>query len=108
MEIKIEKTTDNKLLDRKELEAFVHFDGATPARGEIKSAICGKVGANPELVVLRSVANEFGLKRVRVSAHVYEDMGALKKNEPLFIQKREGLVQPTEDKPKAKKAKNKK
>lgn len=93
MEVKIESTTENKLLDRKEVEAFVHFDGATPPRKEIKSAICGKIGANPELVVLRSVASEFGIKRVRVSAHIYENADVLKRNEPEYITKREGMVE---------------
>jgi small subunit ribosomal protein S24e len=97
MEIKIESTIENKLLDRKELEVFVHFDGATPARSEIKSAISGKIGANPDFVVLRDVANEFGLKRVKVSVHVYENADKLKTNEPKYIQKREGIEKPAEE-----------
>jgi len=93
MEVKIESTNENKLLERKEIDAYVNFDGPTPPRKEIKSAICGKVGANPDLVVLRSVDNEFGRKRVRVSAHVYEDKAHLERNEPGYIKKREGLDQ---------------
>jgi ribosomal protein S24E len=97
MEIKIEKTIENKLLDRKELEVFVHFDGTTPPRAEIKSTICAKIAANPELVVLRNVANEFGLKRVKVSVHVYEKAETLKTNEPEYIHKREGMDKPKEE-----------
>lgn len=104
MEIKIEKTTENKLLDRKELEVFVHFDGTTPARSDIKSTICGKIAANPDLVVLRKVANEFGLKRVRVSVHVYENAETLKTNEPEYVMKRDGMIEPAkEEKPAEKK-----
>jgi small subunit ribosomal protein S24e len=93
MEIKIDSTKENKLLDRKEIEASVHFDGATPPRSEIKSGICGKIGANPDLVVLREVKNEFGIKRVRVSVHVYADAALMKSTEPEYIIKREGFVE---------------
>lgn len=91
MEVKIETTTENKLLDRKEIDATVHFSGPTPPRKEIKDAICGKIGANPDLVVLRSVQNEFGVKRVKVSAHVYENAEKMKSTEPEYIVKREGM-----------------
>ena len=92
MEVKIETTKENKLMDRKEVEATVHFDASTPNRKDIKAGICGKMGANPDLAVLRSVKNEFGLKRVKVSAHVYSDVESLKKNEPKHIQIREGML----------------
>jgi small subunit ribosomal protein S24e len=104
MEVKIETTTENKLLERKEIDAYVNFDGATPPRSEIKSAICGKVGANPDLVVLRSVDNEFGRKRVKVSAHVYEDEAVMSRNEPEYIRKREGFGQEKKEEPKAEEA----
>jgi small subunit ribosomal protein S24e len=104
MEVKIESTNENKLLERKEIDAYVNFDGPTPPRSEIKSAICGKVGANPDLVVLRSVENEFGRKRVRVSAHVYEDESVLTRNEPEYIRKREGFGQEKKEEPKAEEA----
>jgi small subunit ribosomal protein S24e len=97
MEVKIDSTTDNKLLERKEIEATVRFTGATPPRKEIKEGICGKLGANPDLVVLRSVAGEFGMKRLRISAHAYSDANTLKKNEPRHILKREGMIVETEE-----------
>ena len=99
MEVKIETTKENKLFDRKEIEATVHFAAATPNRKDIKSSICGKIGANPDFTVLRSVKNEFGLKRVKVSAHVYSNIEALKRNEPKHIQVRESVI-PKEEKKK--------
>jgi len=109
MEVKISETRENRLLERKEIEASVYFEGPTPQRKEMKSAICGKIGANPELVVLRSVVNEFGVKRVNVSAHVYENLDVLKKNEPRHIQVREGIIIETkeEKKPAGKKEEKK-
>lgn len=98
MEVKIETTKENKLLDRKEIEASVHFDATTPSRKDIKAGICGKIGANPELAVLRLVKNEFGSKRVKVSAHIYSDAESLKRNEPKHIQIREGMLAKEEKK----------
>ncbi len=92
MEVKIGTTTENKLLDRREIEATVSFEAATPPRKEMKSAICGKIGANPELVVLREVSTEFGLKRATIVAHSYANKDSLMRNEPKFILKREGLI----------------
>jgi small subunit ribosomal protein S24e len=92
MEVKIESTTENKLLERKEIAATVSFEAATPARKEMKTALCGKIGANPELVVLRSVSTEFGLKKATLSAHSYMSKETLMKNEPRHILKREGMI----------------
>lgn len=105
MEVKIETTNENKLLERKEIDAVIHFVGATPNRKDIKALICGKIGANPDLVVLRSVANEFGMKRLKVSAHSYEKVESLKKNEPKFILVRDGFMTKEEAKPKKKEKK---
>ena len=101
MEVKINATSDNKLLERKEVEAEVSFAGPTPKKHDIKEAIAHKIGANPELVVLREVGNEYGRKTVKVSAHVYTDMDKLKKVEPEHLQKRMGMVE--EKKPEAEK-----
>ncbi|HID72298.1 TPA: hypothetical protein EYP38_00015, partial [Candidatus Micrarchaeota archaeon] len=91
LDTEIKSTSDNPLLNRKEIEAIVSFDGATPSRKELKEAICGKAGANPDLTVLREVNNEYGIKRVTVTAHVYANKEALSKVEPEHMRKREGI-----------------
>jgi len=100
VETEIKSTSDNPLLGRKEIKAVVSFNGATPNRKEIKETICGKVGANPDLTVVREVKGEFGMKRVSVTAHVYENADKLKSVEPEHIKKREGVGQ---EKPEEKK-----
>lgn len=100
MNVNIITTTDNKLLGRREIEAEVSFDAATPKRAEIKQAICGKVGANPELMVLRRVSASFGTKAVRVVAHLYPAREALMGTEPVHIRVREGLMPKPEKKKK--------
>ena len=47
------------MFDRKEVEASVSFDAATPKRAELKQAISGKIAANPEFMVLRKVRPSF-------------------------------------------------
>ncbi len=93
MNVTINSTDENKLLDRKEVKAEITFDGPTPKRADLKQAIGGKIGANPEMMVLRKVESSFGKKAVRVLAHVYATKELIMKNEPLYVQVREGLAQ---------------
>jgi len=101
MNINIVSTNENKLYDRKEVRAEIAFDGPTPKRADLKQAIGGKIGANPELMVLRKVESSFGKKAVGVLVHVYANKELILKNEPRYISVREGLA---EKKVKAKKA----
>ncbi|GEM_PF-444368 len=88
MNVDIKSTVENKLLSRKEIEAEVSYEGATPSRGDIKQSICGKIGANPDLVVLREINTGFGKQMAKVVAHSYENVDALANTEPEHIQKR--------------------
>lgn len=98
MNVNIVTTTDNKLLERKEIEAQVSFDAATPKRAEIKQAISGKIGANPDFMVLRKVESYFGKKMVWAIAYSYPSKEKLMANEPKYIKIREGLLQKEEKK----------
>lgn len=91
MDVEIIASSDNQLLDRKEITAAVSFSAATPTRKEIKEAVCGKMGANPELAVISDIRNEYGIKRVKVSVHIYNGADSLKRIEPPYIKVREGL-----------------
>jgi small subunit ribosomal protein S24e len=101
MNVDIVSTIDNKLLERREIRAEVSFDAATPKRAELKQAICGKVGANPELMVLREVSSKFGRKSVSVTAHLYPSKEVLMVTEPNHIKVREGLMAKPEKKKRA-------
>ncbi len=95
METEILNQQDNRLLERKEVKARISFSGETPKRKELKEAVCGKIGANPDLVTLRNVANEYGSQKVTVSVHIYENPKQLEKVEPRYAKKRERF--PTEE-----------
>jgi small subunit ribosomal protein S24e len=108
MNVNLINTTENKLLERKEIEAEVSFDGPTPKRAELKDAVCQKVAANPELVVLRKVSGSFGRKSVRVLAYAYSAKERLIATEPVYIKVREGLMTKPEKKKAAPAPKKKK
>ncbi len=91
-------TTDNKLLERKEVSAEVSFDGATPKRAELKDAVGQKIGQNPELMVLRKVSSNFGRRVVKITVHIYSNKDTLMNTEPSYIKIREGLMQKPEKK----------
>ncbi|MBI5046874.1 hypothetical protein HZC07_04040 [Candidatus Micrarchaeota archaeon] len=93
MNVNIVSANENKLLERKEVRAEVGFDGPTPKRAELKQAISGKIGANPEMVTVNKVSSNFGKKAVVVIAHVYTDKDKLMKTEPDHIKIREGLME---------------
>ncbi len=88
MNVDIKSNVDNKLLDRKEVEAEVSYDGATPSRNELRQAICGKIGANPELVVLREIRTGHGKQSAYVVVHAYSSKESLDKVEPDHMRKR--------------------
>ena len=85
MNVNLISNIENKLLERKEIQAEVSFDGATPKRAQLKEAVSHKVGANPELVVLRKVSSNFGRKTVTVTAHAYSTKESLMGTEPVFV-----------------------
>ncbi len=88
MNVDIKSTVENKLLDRKEVEAEVSYTGATPGRDDLRQAICGKIGANPELVVLREIRTGHGRQSALVVAHAYSSKESLEKVEPEHMRKR--------------------
>jgi len=104
MNVDIVSKTENKLLDRKEVEAEVTFEGATPKKADIKQTLGTKLAANPDLMVIRTISSRFGQGAVRVVAHVYKDKASLEATEPDYIKKREGIQTVKEKKAAAKKA----
>lgn len=108
MNVNLLSTTENKLLERKEIDAEVSFEGATPKRAELKAAICQKVGANPDFVVIRKVRSAFGTRSVKVTAYAYSAKEKLMDTEPVYVKVREGMMAKPEKKKAAPAPKKKK
>lgn len=98
MNVNVVSNTENKLLDRKEIDAEINFDGATPKREELKAAVCQKIALSPDLTVLRKVENSFGTKSVRVTAYSYTTKEALEATEAEYVKNREGMKKKEEEK----------
>ena len=92
MNVKVVNKVENKLLARKEVEAQLSYRGATPKRTEMREELAKKISCDPDLLVLREVKNEYGIQRVKVVAHAYENKEQLEKVEPEYIRKRDGLL----------------
>lgn len=88
MNINVISKTDNKLLDRKEIQAEITFAGPTPNRNDIRQALCEKIGANPDLVVLREINASYGKQSVKILAHSYGKKESLMEIEPEYVKKR--------------------
>ncbi|MCL5433821.1 MAG: hypothetical protein M1538_02485 [Candidatus Marsarchaeota archaeon] len=83
MELKINKDVENKIMNRREIDFYVVSEDKTISKEEAKKEICKKLNLNPELTIIVKIAQEFGMKRSRVSAHNYKNMDSLNK----FVQK---------------------
>lgn len=105
--MKIEKFEDkeNKSLERKEVTAYITFDGATPKRDEIKKEMCTKVGANPEMSIIRKIQTTYGRSALKAWLHVYNNAEKMKQVESKYLLIRDGLIKEKkeEEKPAEKK-----
>jgi len=92
MEIIVKNKEHNRLLKREEISLIVKSE-TTPSAQESKKEVAGKFNFNEELVVIKKIKGNFGKKEFDVGVYVYENKEDLEKHE---------------QKPKAKKAEEKK
>jgi len=78
MEIIIQNRVKNPSLKREEVEAIVNHDGGTPKVNEMQQEISKELMVKKELVVISKVTPKFGIKQLKVKAHIYEDEDAMK------------------------------
>jgi len=92
MEGSIIKESSNPLLHRREVLLAISYKGATPSRERVREAVVAKLGSDPKLTVVKNIRQEAGMHRVVVVAYVYNNEEAMKRIEPLYVLKRNGLV----------------
>lgn len=104
------KENNNKLLERKEISALIIFEGATPKRETVKKELCVKIGANPDLCVLKAIDTHYGSNKLRATLHAYENEEKMKELEAGHYLKRGGMIkeEKKEEKPKEEKPAEKK
>ncbi len=92
MEGNIIKESSNPLLHRREVLMEIRFEGATPSREKVREAVIAKLGSNPKLTVVKKIQQDTGMHRVIVVAYVYNNEEAIRRIEPLYVLKRNGLI----------------
>ncbi|MFT4313216.1 MAG: hypothetical protein ACMXYA_02315 [Candidatus Woesearchaeota archaeon] len=102
MELKILSETQNKSMQRKIIEAEVHFlEKATPSRAEIQETIAKKQKADKELVVIASLDAKFGANSTKITAYVYNSQKALAQFEPKYVVEKHKVAPAEEEKAEA-------
>ena len=102
--LRIISSNNQDLLSRKEFLYDLTFSGAVPSREAIKKEVVGNERTNPDVVVIRKIATEFGFGKGKVLVYVYSDKKALEEIEKEYFAKR-GL--PKEKKTEEEKKKDK-
>lgn len=95
--MKIVKQEEQPLLSRKEIIAEVFFEKQTPSEKEVKAQLASSLKAKENLLVIKSVLQEFGAKKAKVIAYLYDNEEQLKIIEPK-LKKPKGKEKTTEEK----------
>jgi SSU ribosomal protein S24E len=94
MDIKIIKDKNNALLNRRELDLKVTFDGATPSRNDVKGKLAAMLTVPLELVIVQKMDNEFGRQELKGYVKIYEDEARMKQVEEAYVLERNKLPEP--------------
>ncbi|MHC1757015.1 MAG: 30S ribosomal protein S24e [Methanosarcina sp.] len=88
MDIKILKDKKNALLNRRELDFIVKYEGSTPSRSDIRNKLAAMLNAPLELLVIQRIKTEYGMQESKGYAKLYEDAARMKQVEQEYILKR--------------------
>ena len=87
MDIKIIKE-EKSVMPRKELTLEVTFEKSTPKRLDLKKEIATKTKNKEDLLIIKKIITDYGKRKSKVTAYVYNDEETLKKIEyPKVIEK---------------------
>ncbi|WP_406661029.1 30S ribosomal protein S24e [Methanolobus sp. ZRKC3] len=91
MDINIIKDNNNALINRRELNITVAFDGATPSRNDVKAKVAAMLNVPLELVIIQKMENEFGKQELEGYLKIYETADRMKQIEKDYILERNAL-----------------
>jgi small subunit ribosomal protein S24e len=91
MDIRIIKDNKNLLLNRRELDFIVKYEGSTPSRNDVKNKLAAMLNAPLALLVIQKIKTEFGMQEAKGYAKLYEDAARLKEVELAYVQKRNAI-----------------
>jgi small subunit ribosomal protein S24e len=88
MDIRILKDKNNSLLNRRELDFIVKYEGSTPSRSDIRNKLAAMLNAPLELLVIQRIKTEYGLQEGKGYAKLYENADRMKEVELEYVLKR--------------------
>ncbi|MHA1398797.1 MAG: 30S ribosomal protein S24e [Candidatus Heimdallarchaeaceae archaeon] len=98
MEIEILKQTENKLLERIEVQTLVKHDGEpVPTRDAVLSKLAAMLNKERDQVVLIKMEAKYGIGHSDALFHVYESAEQALKTERPYLLKRSGLLKKNEE-----------
>ncbi len=103
MELKIISKKGEPLLSRVKIDSEIAFEKATPSINEIRDKIASQLGKDKGLIAVKGVYNEYGLRKARGVAYLYDNEEVFKKFESKKEKKEENKDAKQEEAPKDKK-----
>ncbi|AFV23183.1 30S ribosomal protein S24e [Methanolobus psychrophilus R15] len=94
MDIKITKDNTNALLNRREMNFSVTYEGPTPARSIVRGKIAAMLNVPLDLVVVHKMGNEFGRQALEAYVKIYETEERMKQIENKYILERNTVPEP--------------
>jgi len=88
MDIKILKDKNNSLLNRRELDFIVKYEGSTPSRSDVRNKLAAMLNAPLELLVIQRIKTEYGMQESKGYAKLYADADRMKQVELEYVLKR--------------------
>jgi ribosomal protein S24E len=73
MELHTLKEKDMELLSRKRVTLVVDNETVTPSRLDLLKAISKKFNTKEDLVIIKHIYPQFGIKKTKVIVHLYKD-----------------------------------
>jgi len=96
MEFDITKNSRNELLQRREIDFTLRFDGATPRRTQITGKLAALLNVSEKQMVLDSLKTIFGATEITGSARVYDTVEQRTRTERPYLMER-GIPKPKEE-----------
>ncbi|MCS7122857.1 MAG: 30S ribosomal protein S24e [Candidatus Micrarchaeota archaeon] len=92
MKTKIITKKINTILSRVEYTIKVSFEGSTPSIKDVRNTLTTSLGVQPDKLVIRNIEQRYGSKELKVNCYVYEKIEVLRQLEPVYVLKRNGLL----------------
>ncbi len=81
MDINVTEDKNNALLNRREINFTVKFEGPTPSRNDVRSKLVAMLNAPLDLTIIHKLDGEYGMQELAGYAKIYEDAARMKQVE---------------------------